>query len=40
MTIFDAYQVRGQFQKWLSPLAKRPHSRTLKIEEFSCSVLR
>ena len=40
MTIFFGYLVRGQFQKWLSPLAKRPHSRTLKIEEFSCLVLR
>ena len=40
MTIFVGYLMRRQFQKWLSPLAKRPHSRTLKIEEFSCSVLR
>ena len=35
MTIFVGYLVRGQFQKWLSPLAKRPHSRTLKIEELA-----
>ena len=40
MTILVGYLVRGQFQKRLLPLEKRPHSRTLKIEEFSYSVLR
>ena len=32
MTILVGYLVRGQFQKRLLPLAKRPHSRTLKVE--------
>ena len=40
MTIFVGYLVRGQFQKAAPAAGKCPHSRTLKIEEFSCSVLR